>query len=116
MKKFLMIVVFIVLACQIVYADSLKWDVNPDADYYVVSWGELPGNYTENSQQIIGNEFDIGQLHCKYKYFAVKAYNECGNSSDFSDELMYEEIIEKPVNMIIERSGVKVTVIVEPGV
>ena len=97
------------------FADSLKWDVNSDADYYIVSWGELPGVYTANSQQIIGNEFDIGQLHCKYKYFAVKAYNECGNSSDFSDELMYEEIIEKPVDIIVDRGGVKVTVTVEPG-
>ena len=92
---------------------TLKWDVNPDADYYIVSWGELPGVYTGASDQIKTEAFDITNLHCKYKYFAVKAYNECGDSSDFSDELMYEEIIEKPVNIVVDRGGVKVTVTVE---
>ena len=113
MKKLLLILAILTFAVT-AFADSLEWDVNPDADYYIVSWGELPGNYTESSDQIKLTEFDISPINCKYRYYAVKAYNECGNSSDFSDELFYQEIIEKPVNMIIERSGMKVTVTVEP--
>ena len=94
--------------------DSLTWDVNTDADYYVVSWGELPGVYTVSSDQIKTEAFDITNLHCKYKYFAVKAFNECGNSSDFSDEVVTDKVVIKPVNVVVERDGVKVTVIVEP--
>ncbi len=70
---------------------TLSWDPNEDADYYVVYYGTESGNYTMNSGQIMVPtvEYTVTGLDSAIWYFAVKAFNECGNSSDFSDEVSY---------------------------
>lgn len=68
---------------------TLQWDTNEDADYYVVYWGENTKNYTANSDNINSptTSYTVTGLDKKIYYFAVKAFNACGNSSDFSDEI-----------------------------
>lgn len=75
-------------------ADSpkLQWDANDDADYYVVYWSKDPASFTEeNSIQVPANETFLELTASpggEEYYFSVKAYNECGNSSDFSDPVL----------------------------
>lgn len=80
----------------------LRWDANPDADYYVVYFGATSHNYTQNSTKIPTEttEYTLPILSEGTWYFSVKAFNEFGNSSDFSDELKYEtcEIVEPVIN------------------
>jgi hypothetical protein len=70
----------------------LSWDDNPDADYYIVYWkaaGEM--EYSHSSDRISSGApyFQLvssgdGKQYC----YAVKAFNNYGNSSDFSDEFV----------------------------
>ena len=71
---------------------SLQWDHNQDADYYIVYWGTEPGTYTKETPKIVipTQTADIlitDVVEDQTYYFAVKAYNEYGNSSDFSQEV-----------------------------
>lgn len=70
---------------------TLQWDTNNDADYYIVYWGKNSRDYTEQSGQILSptTTYTISNLDTTNYYFAVKAFNECGNSSDFSDEITF---------------------------
>jgi len=88
--KVLVIVAFI-LMCSFSYslAVTLEWDKNNDADYYIVYWGNESGNYNlGHSDNILITGYEAptppkGEVY----YFAVKAFNSCGNSSDFSEEI-----------------------------
>jgi hypothetical protein len=75
-------------------ADSprLEWDANDDADYYVVYWSKTPNAFTEaNSIDVPG---DITYLELvaspggEEYYYTVKAFNDYGNSSDFSEPVL----------------------------
>lgn len=68
---------------------TLQWDTNEDADYYVIYYGTTSGNYTQNSENIAAPavEYTIKDLPDTTWYFSIKAFNSCGNSSDFSDEI-----------------------------
>lgn len=86
------VIVFFILFSGISFAgDVLQWDRNDDADYYVVYWGRSAGDYSEGSSPEIPGfmtelpleESDDGETY----YYAVKAFNQCGNSSDYSDEV-----------------------------
>ncbi|GAB6094094.1 hypothetical protein JCM14469_03460 [Desulfatiferula olefinivorans] len=70
---------------------ALRWDANADADYYVVYWrtaGEsVPGG---QSDPIDAGTLSYPLWACDGQttwYYSVKAFNACGNSSDFSDEI-----------------------------
>lgn len=68
---------------------TLEWDENSDADYYVVYWSTAPNSFTEENSMEIPGDMTFVELEDssdgKDYYYTVKAYNECGNSSDFSD-------------------------------
>jgi len=88
MKKLLLITILLLVSTYVSAMEvSLSWDVNPDADYYVVYWGEESLNYTNNSENITGAQYTAENVSDKQNFFAVKAFNECGNSSGFSDEV-----------------------------
>lgn len=72
----------------------LQWDSNPDAvEYHVYyrlqnteAWLDFPGGVTkETSIDLPPGVFE--PLHV-YE-FTVKAFNECGNSSDYSDSVTF---------------------------
>lgn len=90
MKLIYTLVILLVLSFNVYAIEAtVQWDVNTDADYYVVYWGETSGDYTNNSENINKDvtTFTVTGLEDKLYYFAVKAFNSCGNSSDFSDEV-----------------------------
>lgn len=71
---------------------SLSWDANSDADYYIVYWVRTdtapidPAPETLSvSGHITGTSFVTVDLEAGQYFFAVKAFNSCGNSSDYSD-------------------------------
>ncbi|MBU1169758.1 MAG: VCBS repeat-containing protein [Proteobacteria bacterium] len=91
-------VVFFLIVCALVFVlmgeapcnagnVSLSWDVNSDADYYVVYWNNGPETDMNNSDHIVDRTtYVLENLEGgKTYHFAVKAFNSCGNSSDFSD-------------------------------
>jgi hypothetical protein len=70
---------------------ALQWDANADADYYVVYW-RTAGELTPSGQSdpIDANTLSYPLSTCDDGmtwYYSVKAFNACGNSSDFSDEI-----------------------------
>lgn len=104
MKKiFAFLLLFVGLLVSLSYADDavLEWDDNSDADYYVVYWSTDPGSFdTENSMEIPA-DFNFVELedspNGQTYYFSVKAFNSCGNSSDFS-ETVYSKHIPSDVS------------------
>ena len=82
---------------------TLSWDTNEDAEYYVVYYGQTSGNYTHNSENISAPaiEYTVKNLMDTEWYFSVKAFNSCGNSSDFSDEIFYNPVYS-PLSISIE--------------
>lgn len=111
MKKFLLMLLIMLFVSISAYGEdvTLQWDENVDASHYVVHWGEEVGNYTDYSPQITGLSHVItGLPDGKKMYFVVKAYNSCGNSSDFSDPISNCDIIRE----VRKTPGVKVIKIV----
>ena len=108
LRTILSILFFVLLVFapySIVYSvevnDVLEWEPNPDAGYYVVYFGTTPCSYTQNSTNIPAEtpKFILPDLAETTWYFSVKAFNEFGNSSDFSDEIKYE-VCKKPEGTI----------------
>ncbi len=95
MKKLLIIFIVLLLTAS-AYSATLEWDKNDDADYYVVYWGDTPGNYTGHSENITDLFYTTPDPQ---KYYAVKAFNECGNSSDYSTEVEYCKPVENTSNV-----------------
>lgn len=92
------------LPCASVFAESpvLTWDANGDADYYQVymrARGE--SEYTLVSGQIPAGTTSFRLMPApgnEIHYFSVKAFNNYGNSSDFSDEIETPNIPYDPIN------------------
>lgn len=69
----------------------LQWDENADADYYVVYWrstGDIAP--TGHSESIPAGTLTFpltASSNGQEYYYSVKAFNNCGNSSVFSDEI-----------------------------
>jgi hypothetical protein len=80
-----------------------SWDTNEDAEYYVIYYGQTSGNFTSNSENISAPavEYTLKNLIDTKWYFSVKAFNSCGNSSDFSDEIAYNPVYS-PLSISIE--------------
>ena len=91
MKKFMLsVTMFFIMICSAIAGEvTLQWDPNDCADYYIIYYGTSPGNYTLTSENIMAplTEYTAKNLTEGTWYFSVKAFNQCGNSSDFSDEV-----------------------------
>lgn len=98
MKKLLIILIVLLLSAP-VFSATLEWDENEDADYYVVYWGAESGAYTGHSEDITGTSFTDNNMDGTKKYYAVKAFNSCGNSSDFSTEIEYCKPVKNTSNV-----------------
>lgn len=73
-------------------AKTISWDQNPDADYYIVYTKPLGSNdseYTPASEQIRGLSYEFKGLNDGETFdVSVKAFNVCGNGSNFSDSII----------------------------
>lgn len=91
-------------------AATLTWDPNPDAEYYVVYCSTVAGDWnvvhtttsaTAVSLDLSTVTFKGGPLSPGVNYsFAVKAFNACGNSSDYSDSLAYLIPVPNTINTL----------------
>ncbi|MBU1170892.1 MAG: hypothetical protein KKD44_15135 [Proteobacteria bacterium] len=90
---FLIILFISTLAATGVWAaaPALQWDNNSDADYYVVYWRTTSESTpSEHSAPIPAGTLSFplsASPDGKEYFYSVKAFNACGNSSDFSDEI-----------------------------
>jgi len=91
---------------------TLQWDPNDEADYYVVYYGTESGTYNQNSENIPSPTVShtVTGLPETTWYFSVKAFNQCGNSSDFSDEIVYVPVYS-PLSVSIESPVLYTTII-----
>jgi len=93
-----------------VQAEYLVWDANPDADYYIIYCSDTNESdyqvvFTTESEKVNSVDFSTIlfngkplELNKNYN-FLIKAFNCYGNSSDFSDVLVYS--IYKPGQVLI---------------
>jgi PKD repeat protein len=96
-RFFSFILFFLFLSQSYAVNVTLEWDANtqPDLDYYVVYWDTVPlvdsvepfKSYdidkSQNSYIVTGLDEDT------IYYFAVKAYDDQGRPSDYSNEAIY---------------------------
>lgn len=106
MKIFkLLFILLLFLSFNNTWADYVAWDLNEDAEFYKVyiktaDDEDFKEAYTtESATQLQVDMKDIlynnEPLMENIEYFlSVKAFNACGNSSDFSDSITY--LIYKP--------------------
>ena len=99
-KKLLFSYTFILLlsiTCISFAETMLEWDINADADYYIVHWGTVSRNsadYEGQSSEIPRGttQYALSELELSQDiasvFLAVKAYNICGNSSGLSEEIV----------------------------
>jgi len=71
---------------------TLEWDANtqPDLDHYVLFWGTSSGNYGDDSGNIDKSQTTYtvaGLSEGTAYYFAVKAYDDQGRESEYSNEV-----------------------------
>lgn len=97
---------------------TLEWDENDDADYYIVYWTkdkskyDLPNTvpcdasdldcfemFKSDNINIPAINYTIEKIPYSLFYVAVKAFNSCGNSSDWSDRIIW---LPKPENFRAE--------------
>lgn len=115
----LMLLVFAIL-CGPTHAlvGSLTWDVNPDADGYEVycrvstddAWEVVDVKTTQGDNQTIFDNimFQGEKLQPGINYmFTVKAFNTCGNSSDYADAITY--FVGIPDTMRVALTGTKLS-------
>ena len=95
MKNTLLLFILVLLALAVAstsFGASLQWDKNADADSYAVYIREKgSAEWTEAEKNITGSTWEIPVLagdNTVYE-FSVKAFNACGNSSDYSDAVEY---------------------------
>lgn len=93
MKQVIMTCLFILITTQAYCKDvTLSWDKNDDASYYIIYYGTSSLDYTVSTEAIVEEQYTVHDLTDDVKYyFAVKAFNDCGNSSDFSEEVSTED-------------------------
>ena len=85
---------FILLVSCAAYAADvarLEWDASDDADYYVVYWSKTPNTFTESNSLDVPAHVHSLELApspdgATYHY-TVKAYTDCGNASDASEQV-----------------------------
>ncbi len=90
---------------------TLIWDFNEDASYYAIyAKADSAVDYslvvttksgTETFVELMGILYNGSLLKPGINYtFVVKAFNECGNSSDFSDPLAFMIPVPSTVNNV----------------
>ena len=105
---------------SVAYDDSrsitVEWNMNEDADYYIVYWTKDKTRYDRSnavpcdvesldcyemftSDKIFNTRHTIEKIPYSLFYVAVKAFNSCGNSSDWSDRIVW---LPKPENFRAE--------------
>lgn len=93
-ERVILLLCTLILLAHTAYAKEaiLEWDENSDADYYVVYWSNDPDHFTEENSMEIPVDLTFVELNDapdgRTYYYAVKAFNTCGNSSDFSDTVV----------------------------
>jgi len=94
LTNILMFILLLLLLVSPLYAQTaLKWEVNPDADYYKM-YMRSPGEVDfKELGQTSKTEFLLPTTLDKKKTyeFTLKAFNIYGNSSGFSDTLSWNE-------------------------
>jgi len=89
MKNLIITILITLFLTGPVFATEVQWDSNPEADYYVVYWGEASGKYLQHSENITATTYEIDNPDNINYFISVKAFNSCGNSSEFSPEIQY---------------------------
>jgi len=105
MKNLFLVLFLTVLGAVNAIADvTVTWNANPDAEYYRIYASQaagapalISGNITATEYIITGLPKDTACL------ISVKAFNACGNSSDFSDALAVVD--HTPVTVATTRTG-----------
>lgn len=93
-------------------AAKLTWDQNEDADSYRVYWSPDDEDFSEEDSLELPSDVLSLELqeseNGKIYYFKVKAFNSCGNSSDFSDVVASAHI------PAVQRDGIPLAKITKP--
>jgi hypothetical protein len=79
--------------CALAAPLTLEWDASAGATGYIIHYGTASRNYTETVNVIDGNTTTaaLSALDpAKVYYMAVTAYDDAGNESDFSNEILYQ--------------------------
>ena len=106
MKKLIIFILFLIMITRCTAkADTLSWDPNPDASSYSVFSkvdGEADSLFKLVSAGVTVTNLVIppGEFNKTYVY-VVKAYNACGNSSDFSDPVKYNKCLTSVVSKVL---------------
>jgi len=105
MKNLLFVLFLTVLSAVSAIADvTVTWDANPDAEYYRIYASQAAGAPAPISGNITATEYVITGLPKDTAcLISVKAFNACGNSSDFSDALAVVD--HTPVAVATTRTG-----------
>jgi len=108
------VVLFGVLIClTCAEAAKLTWDHNEDADYYRVYWSPDSSDFSEeNSLELPSDVLSLElqeSTNGETYYFKVKAFNSCGNSSDFSDVVASAHVPSD------QKAGLPLTKITKPN-
>ncbi len=90
--KYLIILPILFLIPRIHFSTSIQWEAVSDDDLkgYLLFIGTESGHYSDTVD--VGNriEYELTNLEDgKTYYFAIKAYDNWGNLSDFSPEIVY---------------------------
>jgi hypothetical protein len=93
-SRFICLMIFLSFFSAMAYADNIDliWDAKEGADYYVVYWSTDPANYSEENSYEVSADVTLLQLvdspNGEEYYYSVRAFNDCGSSSDFSEPVM----------------------------
>ena len=100
MKTLMYTIITIILISSNAYSATVTvgWDPNEDADYYVVYMkksGETEDKFVVAADNVTTTEAiitlpDVDQIND----YSVKAFNTCGNSSDFSDIISHNAYVD----------------------
>lgn len=107
MKIILFLLLFISLSCESIAATvTVGWDVNTDAEYYVVyrkKSGETDDMYVIIANNVTATQASIIVSDDNQIYdYTVKAFNSCGNSSDFSDPVSYNAYVDNTMQKVTQ--------------
>lgn len=102
------IITVIILISSNAYSATVTvgWDPNEDADYYVVYMkksGETEDKFVVAADNVTTTEAvitlpDVDQMND----YSVKAFNTCGNSSDFSDIISHNAYVNSTPQKVRE--------------
>lgn len=102
--KYLVFMFFLIMmmAAQ-AHAAQLMWDANADATAYQVFVREGPaGVWTELGEPVAGTVFDLPTMpvYNRDYEFAVQAVNECGNTSSYSEPVVFNPCAQAIVRAV----------------